>query len=157
MMSSASHVLGGSERAKFFEEKRAKILKRWEDIVGGKTKKISEEQVAQITERVGAQLQRKDTSAMSSTNRPGRWRAYVVGGASGVALALAAPLLRPAMRSTVKGGILIGRYARQVGSSLKEQFEDIVAEAEADLDQERAEGEAKKVVEVGGNVEQQET
>jgi hypothetical protein len=43
------------------------------------------------------------------------------------------------MRSAVKGGILVGRYARQVGSSMKEEFEDIVAEAEADLEKEKGE------------------
>jgi Protein of unknown function (DUF5132) len=118
--------------------------------VGGKSKRISEAQLTQVAERVSAQLQRQDASARPSANRSGRWRAYLVGGASGVALALAAPLLRPAMRSTVKGGILIGRYARQVGSGLKEQFEDIVAEAEADLDQERAEAEPKREVEAKG-------
>jgi hypothetical protein len=46
------------------------------------------------------------------------------------------------MRSAVKGGILVGRYARQLGSNMKEEFEDIVAEAEADLDKEK--GESKK-------------
>ena len=66
--------------------------------------------------------------------------AYLVGGASGLVFALAAPLLRPVMRSAVKGGILVGRYARQVGSSMKEEFEDIVAEAEADLYTESGEG-----------------
>jgi len=48
------------------------------------------------------------------------------------------------MRSAVKGGILAGRYARQVGSNMKEEFEDIVAEAEAELDQEK--GESKEEV-----------
>jgi Protein of unknown function (DUF5132) len=116
---------------------------------------MSDEQVAQIAERC-SQMQRKDASATTSANRPGRWRAYLVGGASGVALALAAPLLRPAMRSTVKGGILIGRYAREVGSSLKEQFEDIVAEAEADLDHEQVEGETKREAKARGKVKKEE-
>jgi hypothetical protein len=124
--------------------------------VGKKAKTIKEDQVAQIAERVGAQLQRKEASTTASANRSGRWRGYLVGGASGVALVLAAPLLRPAMRSTVKGGILIGRYARQVGSSLKEQFEDMVAEAEADLDQEPAEGEPKTAVKTRGKVRKEE-
>jgi hypothetical protein len=44
------------------------------------------------------------------------------------------------MRSAVKGGILVGRYAKQVGSSMKEEFEDIAAEAEAELDKEKGEG-----------------
>lgn len=125
--------------------------------MGAKSKRISEAQLTQVAERVSAQLQRQDASARPSANRSGRWRAYLVGGASGVALALAAPLLRPAMRSTVKGGILIGRYARQVGSGLKEQFEDIVAEAEADLDQEQAGERAKREVEAEERAEERET
>jgi hypothetical protein len=124
--------------------------------MGGKAKKkISDEQVAQIAERC-SQMQPKDASATTSANRPGRWRAYLVGGASGVALALAAPLLRPAMRSAVKGGILIGRYAREVGSSLKEQFEDIAAEAEADLDHEQVEVETKREAKARGKVKKEE-
>jgi hypothetical protein len=31
------------------------------------------------------------------------------------------------------------RYSRHVGSSMKEEFEDIVAEAEADLEKEKGE------------------
>jgi hypothetical protein len=112
--------------------------------MGNKSKNLSEEQVSQIAERVGAQLKQKQVSARDGANRPGRMSAYLVGGASGLALALAAPLLRPVMRSAVKGGILVGRYARQVGSSMKEEFEDIVAEAEADLDKEK--GESKEEV-----------
>ena len=120
--------------------------------MGKKAKNLSEEQVSQIAERIGAQMEQKRVSATDGThrpgrdgtNRPGRMSAYLVGGASGLALALAAPLLRPVMRSAVKGGILVGRYARQVGSNMKEEFEDIVAEAEADLDKEN--GDSKEEV-----------
>jgi hypothetical protein len=107
--------------------------------MGNKAKNLSEEQVSQIAERVGAQLKQKQVSATDGANRPGRMSAYLVGGASGLVLALAAPFLRPVMRSAVKGGILVGRYARQVGSGMKEEFEDIVAEAEADLEKEKGE------------------
>jgi len=110
--------------------------------MGNKAKNLSEEQISQIAERVGAQQKQKRVSSTDGANRPGRVSAYLVGGASGLVLALAAPFLRPVMRSAVKGGILVGRYARQVGSSMKEEFEDIVAEAEADLDKEK--GESKK-------------
>ena len=104
--------------------------------MGKKAKNLSEEQVSQIAERVGAQLKQKQVSAADGANRSGRMSAYLVGGASGLVLALAAPFLRPVMRSAVKGGILVGRYARQVGSSMKEEFEDIAVEAQADLDRE---------------------
>ena len=65
---------------------------------------------------------------------PGARSAYLWGAASGIALAVFAPMLRPAAKSVVKGGIKVGRYAKKVGSSLKEEFEDIAAEAQADLD-----------------------
>jgi len=71
---------------------------------------------------------------------PGRKSAYFWGAASGVAFALFAPLLRPAARSTVKGGIRLGRYAKKVASNVKEEFEDIAAEAQADLDREKNPG-----------------
>jgi Protein of unknown function (DUF5132) len=107
--------------------------------MGNKSKNLSEEQASQIAERIGAQLQQKQVWATGGANRPGRMGAYLVGAASGLVLALAAPLLRPVMRSAVKSGILVGRYARQVGSTMKEEFEDIVAEAEADLNKENRE------------------
>jgi hypothetical protein len=108
--------------------------------MGKKTKKLSEEELSQIAERIGAQRKQTRVSATDGANRPGRMSAYLMGGASGLVLALAAPFLRPVMRSAVKGGILVGRYARQVGSSMKEEFEDIAAEAEAELDKEKGEG-----------------
>jgi hypothetical protein len=67
---------------------------------------------------------------------PGRKGAYLLGAASGVALALFAPLLRPAARTAVKGGIRVGRYAKKVASNVREELEDIAAEAQADLDRE---------------------
>jgi hypothetical protein len=120
--------------------------------MGKKTKNLNEEQVSQIAERVEAQLQQKQAPIKTGGNRLrqksayGRRSAYLMGAASGLVLALAAPFLRPVMRSTVKGGILVGRYAWQVGSGLKEEFEDIVAEAQADLDTERR-GKAEAKVE----------
>jgi hypothetical protein len=117
--------------------------------MGKKAKKMGDEQVSQIAERVEAQLQQKQAPITARGNRRGqrstygRRSAYLMGAASGLVLALAAPFLRPLMRSTVKGGILVGRYARQVGSGLREDFEDIVAEAQADLDKEKGESEWK--------------
>ena len=73
---------------------------------------------------------------------PGRKSAYFWGAASGVALALFAPMLRPAARSAVKGGIRVGRYAKKVASNVKEEFEDIAVEAQADLDREQNAGES---------------
>jgi Protein of unknown function (DUF5132) len=107
--------------------------------MGNKAKNLSEEQVSQIAERIGAQLKQKQNSTADRPNRPGRTSAYLMGAASGLVLALAAPFLRPVMRSAVKSGMLVGRYARQVASDVKEEFEDIVAEAEAELDKEKVE------------------
>ena len=70
----------------------------------------------------------------------GRKSAYFWGAASGVAFALFAPMLRPAARSAVKGGIRVGRYAKKVASNVKEEFEDIASEAQADLDREQTSG-----------------
>jgi Protein of unknown function (DUF5132) len=63
-----------------------------------------------------------------------RKSAYLWGAASGVAFALFAPMFRPAARSAVKNGIRLGRYAKKVGSKVKEEFEDIAVEAQADLE-----------------------
>ena len=65
-----------------------------------------------------------------------RKSAYFWGAASGVAFALFAPVLRPAARGAVKNGIRVGRYAKKVGSKMKEEFQDIAVEAQADLDRE---------------------
>ena len=73
----------------------------------------------------------------------GRKSAYVWGAASGVAFALFAPMLRPAARNAVKGGIRVGRYAKKVASNVKEEFQDIAAEAQADLDREENNGNPK--------------
>jgi hypothetical protein len=112
--------------------------------MGNKSKNLSEEQVSQIAERIGTQLKPKQVSTSGPANGRGRTSAYLMGAASGLVLALAAPFLRPVMRSAVRRGILVGRYARQVGSNMKEEFEDIVAEAEAELD--KVKGESKEEV-----------
>jgi hypothetical protein len=41
-------------------------------------------------------------------------------------MALFAPLLRPAATRAIKGGIYVGRHAKKVASTLKEEFEDMV-------------------------------
>jgi hypothetical protein len=72
----------------------------------------------------------------SKSRGPGRKTAYFWGAASGVALALFAPMLRPAARFAVKGGIRVGRYTRKLASNVKEEFEDIAMEAQAEIDRE---------------------
>jgi hypothetical protein len=72
----------------------------------------------------------------SRTSGSGRKSAYLIGAASGVALALFAPMFRPAAKSAIKGGIRVGRYAKKVASNVKEEFEDLAVEAKADLNSE---------------------
>jgi hypothetical protein len=81
----------------------------------------------------GVYVQRRQSTA------PGRKSAYVLGVASGFVVALFAPLLRPAARSAVKGFIHIGRYSKKIASSVKEELEDITAEAQAEIDRENLE------------------
>ncbi|MCU1262631.1 MAG: hypothetical protein JWO80_5516 [Bryobacterales bacterium] len=75
----------------------------------------------------------------NNSERP-RKKLFFWGALSGVAAAAALPMLgkqaRPAVRVLVKGGIKAGRYVQQVASSVKEEVEDIAAEAKSDLDTE---------------------
>lgn len=63
------------------------------------------------------------------------------GAASGVAVALTAPLFgkqaRPAMRGVIKGGLVAGRYVQRVAAGIKEDIQDLAAEAKSDLDIEK--------------------
>jgi hypothetical protein len=63
---------------------------------------------------------------------------FLWGAASGIGFALFAPLLseqvRPALREIVKGGIKAGKYVTKLSSQIKEDVEDLTAEAKADLD-----------------------
>ena len=73
----------------------------------------------------------------------GNKKVFFWGALSGLAVAAAAPLLgrsaRPAMRGVIKGGLVAGRYVQRVASSVKEDIEDMTAEAKADLDVEKRE------------------
>ena len=68
-------------------------------------------------------------------------KVFFWGAASGLALAVTAPLFsrqaRPAMRGAIKGGLLAGRYFQRVASSVKEDVQDLTEEAKADLDLEK--------------------
>jgi hypothetical protein len=46
---------------------------------------------------------------------------------------MAAPLLRPLVREAVKGSLRVGRYAKEMASTAKEELEDITAEAEEEV------------------------
>ena len=88
-------------------------------------------QTASSTEHGGVPSTSKSPA---TTAKAGRKSAYFLGAASGLAFALFAPMLRPAARTAVKGGLLVGRYAKKVAANVKEEFEDIAMEAQADID-----------------------
>ncbi len=111
-------------------------------------KNIGNKQIDEIAQRLGQHLKSVGDSerATDSANRAaggkgtrqGRKGAFFLGAASAAALILAAPLLRPAAKSAIKGGIRLGRQAQGFGSSIKEEFEDITSEARAELANEEA-------------------
>jgi hypothetical protein len=41
------------------------------------------------------------------------------------------------VRGAIKGGLLTGRYFQRVASSIKEDVQDLTAEAKSDLDREK--------------------
>jgi Protein of unknown function (DUF5132) len=82
----------------------------------------------------------KEDDGPKQYGRGQRGRLFFWGALSGVAFAAAAPMLgrqaRPAVRGLIKGGIKASRYFQQVASSMKEEVEDIAAEAKAELNPE---------------------
>jgi hypothetical protein len=62
---------------------------------------------------------------------------FLLGALSGIAAAVVAPLftkqLRPVVRGAIKGGIVTGRYVQKVAEGVVEDFQDITAEAKADI------------------------
>lgn len=108
---------------------------------------LDKKSVKAIADQVQNQLRPGNGDLRSARTKPdysseghGGKKLFFWGAASGVALALAAPLLgkqaRPAVRGVIKGGILAGRYVQKVSSSLKEDVQDLAAEASADLETE---------------------
>jgi hypothetical protein len=117
---------------------------------------LSKKSLNAIADQVELRLKQQDaatpgaTTIVTETERDGRGskRLFFWGAASGIALAVAAPLLgrqaRPAVRSAIKGGLLAGRYFQRVGSSVKEDLQDLTAEAKASLDAENPESGSAK-------------
>jgi hypothetical protein len=114
---------------------------------------LSKKSINAIADQVEARLKqdsgkaaRVETTNVETTNHAeknthGSKRVFFWGAASGLALAVAAPLLgkqaRPAVRGAIKGGLLAGRYVQRVASSVKEDVQDLTAEAKSDLDLEK--------------------
>jgi hypothetical protein len=87
----------------------------------------------------------KNSPADTNLHNPGRRfaagsnkRLFLWGAASGIGFALFAPLFsrqaRPALREIVKGGIKAGKYVQKLSSQIREDVEDLTAEAKADLE-----------------------
>ena len=108
-----------------------------------KAAKIANKHAEAIVQKVDEHLKQASNGsadaphAVEGAGNPGKRGAFFWGAASGIAVMVAAPLLRPAARSAVKAGMRLGRQAKQVGVSLKEELEDITAEARADLEREQ--------------------
>src|SRR5260221_7070689 len=108
-----------------------------------KAAKMANKHAEAIVQKVGEHLKQAGNGfpdgspALARAGNQGKRGAFFWGAASGIAVMVAAPLLRPAARNAVKVGMRLGKQARKVGSSLKEEFEDITAEARAELDREQ--------------------
>jgi len=109
---------------------------------------LSKKSINAIADQVEVRLKqdsgkaaRVETTNNAEKNTHGSKRVFFWGAASGLALAVAAPLLgkqaRPAVRGAIKGGLLAGRYVQRVASSVKEDVQDLTAEAKSDLDLEK--------------------
>ena len=112
----------------------------------GQKNKLSRKSIRALADELesrrsqGGKPAEAETKGTSKSKAPGKML-FFWGALSGVAAAAALPLLgqqaRPAVRGLVKGGIKAGRYVQRVASSVKEEVEDITAEAKSDLDSER--------------------
>jgi hypothetical protein len=109
-----------------------------------KTVTLSQESIGALADEIEARRGKKSpantndhNSGRRSAGRNGK-NLFLWGAASGVGFALFAPLFsrqaRPAFREIVKGGIKAGRYVQKLGSQIKEDVEDLTAEAKADLE-----------------------
>jgi sensor domain CHASE-containing protein len=100
-----------------------------------KSSKITNEDAAAIAQKLQDHL-KASGSAELTNGRQSRKGAFLWGATAGIAIMVAAPLLRPAARGAVKAGLRLGREAKRIGVSFKEEYEDITAEAREELDRE---------------------
>jgi hypothetical protein len=112
---------------------------------------LSKKSINAIADQVELRLKQQDAAKpaanaiVTETEKDGHGskKLFLLGAASGIGLAIAAPLLgrqaRPAVRGAIKGGLLAGRYFQRVGSNVKEDLQDLTAEAKATLDAEKPE------------------
>ena len=104
---------------------------------------LNKKSIAAIADQVEARIRQapvKDSGKekQSEDGHGGGKRVFFLGAASGLAAAVFMPLFgrqaRPVVRGAIKGGIAAGRYVQKVASTVKEDVQDMTAEAKADLD-----------------------
>jgi hypothetical protein len=107
---------------------------------------LSKKSINAIAEQVETRLKQDTKAAAETTSHTektahGSKKLFFWGAASGLTLAMTAPLFskqaRPAVRGAIKGGLLAGRYFQRVASSIKEDVQDLTEEAKSDLDLEK--------------------
>jgi hypothetical protein len=110
---------------------------------GKKKATLDKKSISAIADQVEARIRQTPNKAgekenASSDGHRGGKSVFFWGAASGLAAAFALPLFgkqaRPVVRGAIKGGIVAGRYVQRVASTVKEDVQDIAAEAKADLD-----------------------
>jgi hypothetical protein len=116
--------------------------------MSGKNKKtLDSESIQKIAAQVEQNMRKSGTEAENgggkSSGKTGTGKSRFFWGAlSGVAFAAVAPLfgkpLRPVVRGAIKGGIASGRYVRKLAEGMKEDLQDLSAEAKAELDNDTA-------------------
>src|SRR5207249_8762124 len=106
-------------------------LYRREAIIMSKKAKITSKYADAIAQKLGEHLKQsgngsaEEPATLARNGSQSRKSAFFWGATAGIAVLAAAPLLRPAARGAVKAGLRFGRQAKQMGVSLKEEFEDI--------------------------------
>jgi hypothetical protein len=109
---------------------------------------LSKKSIYAIAEQVETRLKQDsskpapaETTGRAEKTTHGSKKFFFWGAASGLTLAMTAPLFskqaRPAVRGAIKGGLLAGRYFQRVASSIKEDVQDLTEEAKSDLDLEK--------------------
>src|SRR5258708_7349306 len=101
---------------------RSQFHGREATIMSKKSSKITSEDAAAIAQKLEQHLKQSASASAEATNgKQSRKGAFLWGATAGIAIMAAAPLLRPAARGAVKVGLRLGRQAKKVGVSLKEE------------------------------------
>jgi hypothetical protein len=112
---------------------------------------LDKKSISAIADQVEARMRQAPANtvpkAQDSKDGHGGKSVFFWGAASGLALAFAAPLVgrqaKPLVKGAIKGGIAAGRYVQKVSSTVKEDVQDLAAEARADLNSENDNGQGQ--------------